>query len=70
MTDDFIYTPATTDITIRWRKIYKWTPPSEDPVFQKKWADFRAMAAKGAESIMPPLPTLPAPLPNIIQWKK
>ena len=49
--DQYIYTPATTDVTIRWRKLHGWVPPTEDPAFQKKWADFRAMTAQGIESI-------------------
>lgn len=55
-TDEFVYTPATTDITIRWRKLYNWVPPSEDPVQQRKWAIFRAQMARGIESIVPEQP--------------
>ena len=51
MTDEFIYTPATTDVTIRWRKLYGWLPPSENPAYQQKWATFRAQMARGAESL-------------------
>jgi hypothetical protein len=34
--NDHIWTPAGTDITIRWRKA-GWVPPSEQPVYQAKW---------------------------------
>lgn len=36
-----LYTPATTDITISWKVKHKWVPPSQDPAYIKKWADFR-----------------------------
>lgn len=61
MKEDFVYTPATTDVTIRWRKIYNWVPPSEDPIYQQKWANFRAMMAKGVEAFEPPQPKLSKP---------
>jgi hypothetical protein len=50
--DHYIYTPSTTDVTIRWRAIYNWTPPSEDPKFMKKWADFRLRCVQGIEQII------------------
>ena len=43
MKDDYIYTPSTTDITIRWRKIYNYIPASEQPYYQAKWKQFREM---------------------------
>lgn len=48
--NDYIYTPATTDVTIRWRSMYGWVPPSENPQYQKKWADFRKIFVAGIES--------------------
>jgi hypothetical protein len=51
LSDEYIYTPATTDVTIRWRNKYNWVPPTEDPVYQKKWAEFRHMLARGIESL-------------------
>ena len=50
LSDSYVYTPATTDVTIRWRA-RGWIPPSEQDYFKKKWAMFRATAAKGIESI-------------------
>jgi hypothetical protein len=49
--DFYIYTPATTDVTIRWRRLYGWVPPTENPDYQKKWASFRHMTVQGIESI-------------------
>ena len=40
---DFIYTSASTDITIRWRKIYGYIPASEQAHYKKKWADFKSL---------------------------
>jgi hypothetical protein len=40
---DYIYTPASTDITIRWKKIYGYVPASEQEFYKKKWADFKAL---------------------------
>ena len=50
LSDSYVYTPATTDVTIRWRAM-GWIPPSEQDEFRQKWATFRATAAKGIESI-------------------
>lgn len=49
--DFYVYTPATTDVTIRWRKIYGWVPPTESPKYQKKWANFRKVTAASFESL-------------------
>jgi len=48
--DLYVYTPASTDVTIRW-KLRGWIPPTQDPVYQKKWADFRKISAAGIESL-------------------
>jgi len=52
MGDHYIYTPSTTDVTIRWRANYDWTPPSEDPQFMKNWAHMRRRCAQGIEQIV------------------
>lgn len=49
--DYYVYTPATTDVTIRWKNIYGWIPPTQDPVYQRKWANFRKILAAGIESL-------------------
>jgi hypothetical protein len=33
-------------ITERWRRVYNWIPPSEDPAYIKKWADFKATSTR------------------------
>ena len=48
--DLYVYTPATTDVTIRW-KLNGWIPPTQNPTYQKKWADYRKIAAAGIESL-------------------
>jgi hypothetical protein len=48
---EFIWTGATTDITIRWKLLYGWIPPSENPEIQKKWAEVRTLSIKGIESL-------------------
>jgi hypothetical protein len=50
--DHYIYTPSTTDVTIRWRAKHGWTPPTEDPTYQNKWAEFRMRCARGIETIV------------------
>jgi hypothetical protein len=50
-TEDFVYTPSSTCITERWRRVYNWVPPSEDPAYTKKWYDFRARFARGLEAL-------------------
>jgi hypothetical protein len=50
-TEDFVYTPSSTCITERWRRVYGWVPPSEDPAYTKKWYDFRARFARGLEAL-------------------
>jgi hypothetical protein len=50
MNDMYVYTPSTTDITIRWKTLYGWVPPSQDPKYQKTWADFRRSLVAGIES--------------------
>lgn len=52
--DRYVYTPSTTDVTIRWRANYGWVPPTEDPEYQKKWAHFRMQCAQGIEALVNP----------------
>lgn len=50
----YVYTPSTTDVTIRWRANHGWIPPTEDPAYQKKWAEFRIRSAQGFETLVNP----------------
>lgn len=61
---NYIYTPSSTDITIRWRKVYGYVPASEQVKYQKKWAEFRALTARTLESVDVP------DIPGVVQWKK
>lgn len=65
--NDYIYTKAGTDITIRWKKLYNYTPASEQEFYKKKWADFRAKCNKSVDDLQPELPAKPA---EIYQWKR
>jgi len=58
--NDYIYTKAGTDITIRWRKLYNYIPPSEQESYKKKWADFRAKCNKSVDDLKQPKSTIPA----------
>lgn len=70
---EYVYTPSTTDVTIRWRIKYGWTPPTEQEHFKKKWADFRTQAARGIESLAPEEDPLNEPqnvnIRRITEWK-
>jgi hypothetical protein len=39
--NSYVYTPSSTDITIRWRKLYNYVPASEQACYQKKWKESR-----------------------------
>jgi len=51
--DDYIYSKAGTDITIRWKKLYNYVPASEQAQYIKKWADFREMCARTLDDVQP-----------------
>jgi hypothetical protein len=65
MTNNYVYTKAGTDITIRWAKLYNYVPASEQAFYKKKWADFRAICNQSVEDIEP----VPQPV-AIYQWKR
>jgi hypothetical protein len=54
--DDFIYTPSSTDITVRWRKLYSYIPASEQPYYQAKWKEFRDKLSRTLEDVNPEKP--------------
>ena len=51
MTNDYVYTKAGTDITIRWKKLYDYVPPSESQEYKQKWAAFRALCNRSVDDI-------------------
>ena len=53
MTNNYVYTKAGTDITLRWKKMYGYTPASEQAQYIRKWADFREMCAKTLDDVEP-----------------
>ena len=60
----YIYTPSSTDITIRWRKLYNYVPASEQPRYIKKWADFKEMMNRTLNDVEVPKPE------GVLIWKK
>jgi hypothetical protein len=67
MENDFIYTPSSTDITLRWRKLYDYVPASEQDIYKKKWADFKAAFARTLDD--QPKKLMPSDV-VVYQWKK
>ena len=53
MQNNYVYTKAGTDITLRWKKIYGYKPASEQAQYIKKWADFREMCARTLDDVEP-----------------
>lgn len=65
-TNDYVYTKAGTDITIRWKKLYNYIPASEQPHIKKKWADIKAICSKGVEDLQAKEAPKPA---QVFKWK-
>jgi hypothetical protein len=51
--NDYIYSKAGTDITVRWKKLYNYVPASEQAQYIKKWSDFREMCARTLDDVQP-----------------
>lgn len=49
MQNEYIWTAAGTDITIRWKLHYGYVPASEQPEIKKKWKEFKDMMARSLE---------------------
>jgi hypothetical protein len=64
--NDFVYTKAGTDITIRWKKLYNYSPASEQDLYKKKWAEFRDKCNKGIDDLYP----TPIIQTQILKWKR
>jgi hypothetical protein len=43
MDNDYIYNPPGTNIEKLWREKYGYTPASEDPAIQAKWAYIKTL---------------------------
>jgi len=67
MENNFIYTPSSTDIEIRWRKQHGYVPASEQEFYKKKWADFKAAFARTLDD----QPKKLTPSETVVyQWRK
>ena len=53
MQNNYVYTKAGTDITLRWKKMYGYMPASKQAQYIKKWADFREMCARTLDDVEP-----------------
>ncbi len=42
MTNEYVWTPAGTDVTIKWRRM-GWVPPSETPSIRAKWKYYQEL---------------------------
>jgi len=49
--NDYIYSKAGTDITVRWKKLYNYVPASEQAQYIKKWSDFREKCARTLDDV-------------------
>jgi hypothetical protein len=49
MNDNYIWTKAGTDITIRWRQ-NGWIPPSEQEKYKAKWAYYQSLSLRSIEN--------------------
>jgi hypothetical protein len=50
MSHNHIWTPAGTDITIRWRML-GWVPPSEQAEYQMKWKYFQELPMRRLDDL-------------------
>ena len=51
MDKEYVYTPSTTNIEIRWRKLYNYIPASEQPYYQAKWKQFRELMSRTLDDL-------------------
>jgi len=71
MKNDYVYTQAGTDITIRWAKLYNYVPASEQEFYKKKWADFRALCNQSIDDITPEVEVKETKTDTVVyKWKK
>lgn len=50
MSNNYVWTPSGTDITIRWRQM-GWVPPSEQPEFQAKWKYYQELPMRKLDEL-------------------
>jgi hypothetical protein len=54
MNNDHVWTQSSTDITLRWRKLYGYVPASEQARFQLHWKEWRARLNRTLEDLETP----------------
>ena len=55
MSDEYVYTPAGTCITKRWREL-GWIPASEDVAIIAKWQRYQSFAGRALGEFIEPTP--------------
>jgi len=46
MSNEYVWTPSSTPIDVRWRRLYGWIPPSETAEGQEKFRKFRELTTR------------------------
>jgi hypothetical protein len=49
MNNEYIWTAAGTDITLRWKNQYGWTPPSELQEYKDKWKYYQNLPLRNLD---------------------
>ena len=49
MNNEYIWTKPGTDITVRWRNQYGWTPPSELQEYKDKWKYYQELPLRNLD---------------------
>lgn len=49
MKTEYVWTSSGTDITIRWRNQYGWTPPSELQEYRDKWKYYQELPLRSLD---------------------
>jgi hypothetical protein len=70
MNREHVWTQSSTDITIRWRKLYGYVPASEQAKFQRKWKEWKAYLNRTIEDLEVEKPAeLNTPI-SLRKWKR
>jgi hypothetical protein len=70
MNREHVWTQSSTDITIRWRKLYGYVPASEQAKFQRKWKEWKAYLNRTIEDLEVEKPSeLNTPI-SLRKWKR
>jgi hypothetical protein len=70
MNREHVWTQSSTDITIRWKKLYGYVPASEQAKFQRKWKEWKAYLNRTIEDLEVEKPAeLNTPI-SLRKWKR